>query len=118
MANRDALTAFIDESLRRLRGSDRHLGVFHIDLDKFKDINDTHGHAAGDAVLKYVATQLQSVLRKSNLVARIGSDEFIVACPGLRNTGEMLPIGGAVSESVVPPLRWNDRIITCGRFCT
>jgi GGDEF domain-containing protein len=52
-----------------------------------------------------VATQLQSVLRKSNLVARIGGDEFIVACPGLRNTGEMLTIGGALSESVVPPLR-------------
>ncbi|MDG1520262.1 MAG: diguanylate cyclase [Yoonia sp.] len=81
---------------------------------KEKKLKDTHGHAAGDAVLKYVATQLQSVLRKSNLVARIGSDEFIVACPGLRNTGEMLTIGGALSEFVVPPLRWNDRIITCG----
>lgn len=81
---------------------------------KEKKLKDTHGNAAGNAVLKYVATQLQSVLRKSNLVARIGGDEFIVACPSLRNTGEMLTIGGALSESVVPPLRWNDRIITCG----
>ncbi len=114
VANREALSNFAQASLNRLRGTDRRLGVFHVDLDKFKDINDTHGHAAGDAVLKYIAEKLQSVLRKSDMVARIGGDEFIVACPDLRDVNELLTIGRALSESVVVPLRWDDRMISCG----
>ena len=55
-------------------------GLLHIDLDRFKQINDTLGHAAGDAMLKYAAQVLKSNLRDSDFVARVGGDEFVVLC--------------------------------------
>ena len=55
-------------------------GLLHIDLDRFKQINDTLGHAAGDAMLSYAAKVLKSNLRESDFVARVGGDEFVVLC--------------------------------------
>lgn len=82
----DALTSlpnrrYLDQMIaqRKLRqGSNQPLCVLHMDLDRFKDINDTLGHAAGDNILRHAAQVLRSCTRKEDFVARIGGDEFVI----------------------------------------
>lgn len=87
LASYDALTGlpnrryFITEVGRALERSLRSktpFAVFFIDLDRFKNINDSLGHAAGDALLKVIAARLTKLLRKTDMVARLGGDEFVV----------------------------------------
>jgi diguanylate cyclase (GGDEF)-like protein len=75
------------ERLRRFGGA---MSLLMIDLDKFKLINDRYGHAAGDAVLKRFASRCRSVLRDSDLFARIGGEEFVVLLFGTDEAGAML----------------------------
>lgn len=77
LANRRALEKHMDRMLSRRRKT--AFGLMQIDLDFFKQVNDTYGHAAGDYVLKTVADRLINAVRPSDLVARIGGDEFVVA---------------------------------------
>jgi diguanylate cyclase (GGDEF)-like protein len=86
IAIRDALTGIYNRryiwdemtgSERRSQGGDATFSVCLIDLDKFKNINDTHGHAMGDAVLKHVAAYMQSRTRKDDVCARFGGEEFL-----------------------------------------
>ena len=77
---------FLDERMVELSSqcarSGDWLAVLHIDLDRFKQINDTAGHAAGDALLVHVANILRENVRAEDFVARIGGDEFVVVCTG------------------------------------
>jgi diguanylate cyclase (GGDEF)-like protein len=61
------------------------LAVFYLDLDKFKQVNDLHGHAVGDRVLQDVAARLREALRASDTVARLGGDEFVALLPGINS---------------------------------
>lgn len=88
VANTDALTGLanrrrLDQAIRRYRtvDGDGVLSVLALDLDRFKAINDAHGHHVGDEALQHVARQLLAVCRASDTVARLGGDEFVVLLP-------------------------------------
>ena len=81
LANIRAFYDALESELSRIARTPRPLTVAYIDLDDFKAINDTHGHAAGDEVLALVASVLAAQVRKTDLPARLGGDEFAVLLP-------------------------------------
>jgi diguanylate cyclase (GGDEF)-like protein len=78
LANRAAAMDGLVAALTSRPSADDQVAVLMIDLDRFKDVNDTLGHAAGDDLLQQAATRLESVVREHDLVARLGGDEFLV----------------------------------------
>jgi diguanylate cyclase (GGDEF)-like protein len=78
LANRRLLIELLDATLRDARRSTKDVGVLFLDLDGFKSVNDVHGHAAGDVVLRRAAERLTRCVRDADVVARYGGDEFVV----------------------------------------
>jgi diguanylate cyclase (GGDEF)-like protein len=78
LANRRQLDSFAAQALRRAQRRGEHVAVVVLDLDGFKGLNDRHGHAAGDGVLREVAQRARQATRDTDLVARLGGDEFVV----------------------------------------
>jgi diguanylate cyclase (GGDEF)-like protein len=85
LANRSALERFIKQEFARVERTGSKVGCLYFDLDKFKPINDTYGHAVGDKVLIEVAKRLQDTARKTDCAARIGGDEFVVIVTDIEN---------------------------------
>ncbi len=85
LMNRAALTEALRRSLSLATRQKWSVAVVFIDLDKFKTINDTLGHAAGDELLRQIASRLQGCLRESDLLGRLGGDEFIVVAEALHD---------------------------------
>ena len=79
--NRRYANSHLDTLVEKCRARDSGLAVMMLDLDRFKKINDTHGHAAGDAVLREFSRRLQENVRGMDLVARMGGEEFMVVMP-------------------------------------
>jgi diguanylate cyclase (GGDEF)-like protein len=103
LANRTLLHSRLGQALTP-RESRRHpeVGVLVIDLDAFKPVNDTFGHAAGDEVLLEVAHRLRTVVRPADTVARTGGDEFAVVAPGITADG-LYELERRISQVLAPP---------------
>ncbi len=104
--------AFFERLERLLEGAEAgntpSLGLMFIDLDHFKQINDTHGHAAGDRVLQVLAARLQAALRSADLCGRLGGDEFISLLCGVSDAGTATRIGVQVLQQLVEPITLGD----------
>ncbi|MCV5802623.1 GGDEF domain-containing protein, partial [Escherichia coli] len=79
-----------------------------IDLDHFKQINDSMGHFVGDEILKLSAQRLQNVARKTDLLARIGGDEFLLVIPDLPDNDTAKRVASSVLSAFSEPFVWNN----------
>ncbi|MBF0371213.1 MAG: EAL domain-containing protein [Magnetococcales bacterium] len=98
---------FRDRLLHEFEAAKRYhkrVGVFFIDLDRFKNVNDTLGHAAGDMLLEVVARRLTECVRSSDTVARLGGDEFTVILADLDGPQEAAPIARNIIKSLMEPV--------------
>jgi diguanylate cyclase (GGDEF)-like protein/PAS domain S-box-containing protein len=110
-ANEDSLTGLLNRSAFRRRVAaaleepegDR-IAVLFVDLDQFKQVNDDHGHDAGDQVLRAVARRLATAVRDGDVLARYGGDEFTVLCGGVRDEAMAAAIVDRVARAVNAPL--------------
>nr|WP_286195580.1 EAL domain-containing protein [Synechococcus sp. CCAP 1479/9] len=103
LPNRSLLSQRLGEELERARRNGTHLAVGYLDLDNFKPINDSHGHAVGDQLLVAVAERLCRCLRPGDTVGRLGGDEFVVILPGLSSLAELEPLGEQLLSAVAQP---------------
>ena len=102
--NRVALIERTDQALARLDRSPSVLAVAFIDLDRFKEVNDSHGHGAGDRVLMAVGRQLACAVRPADTLARMGGDEFVVLCEGLDAKKEVFGVVQRLLTAVSRPI--------------
>jgi diguanylate cyclase (GGDEF)-like protein/PAS domain S-box-containing protein len=101
LANRTLLRDRLEHAIARAEREGTATGVLFIDLDNFKGVNDTHGHAAGDAVLVESARRLQAAVRPGDTVARIGGDEFVAVCEHV-DADSALAVARRLQEALHP----------------
>jgi len=104
LPNRHYLTAFLPEAIEEARAAHTMLGVVFLDLDRFKHINDTRGHETGDKLLQEVATRLRTCVRDSDVVIRMGGDEFVVVFRNVKNYDEVTLGAGRIVETMNRPI--------------
>jgi diguanylate cyclase (GGDEF)-like protein len=112
MAYHDSLTGlpnrklFFDRlgiALAQAQRNQKKVGVAMLDLDKFKDVNDTLGHDVGDLLLKATAERLSAALRKGDTVARFGGDEFVLILPDLKGREDVIQVAQKIVDSFRKP---------------
>ena len=89
-------------------------GVLFADLDKFKPVNDEYGHATGDLLLIEVAQRFQRAVKKSDIVARFGGDEFVFLIRALKNEDDLRKISNRILRSLAEPIRIGDKVLKVG----
>jgi diguanylate cyclase (GGDEF)-like protein len=114
LANRTLMEDRLRQALARCARQPRTLAVVVMDLDGFKDVNDSWGHDAGDVVLRVVAARLAGLLRASDTVARLGGDEFAVVLPDLDGPADAGIVCRRIVESVSRPIPLKDREVRVG----
>jgi diguanylate cyclase (GGDEF)-like protein/PAS domain S-box-containing protein len=114
LANRKRLSQYLASDILRRALAERRVGVLHLDLDKFKEINDTLGHAAGDAALMHVAEILRRFCGTQDLACRIGGDEFLLVCLGMAAEDALLTRAELLLGATHDPLMWNNQAIRVG----
>jgi hypothetical protein len=114
MAQYDALTKLpnralfsdrLQQTFTTARRTREHFGLMFIDLDKFKPVNDTYGHEAGDLLLKDAANRMQGCVRESDTVARIGGDEFVVLLASLKHDQDAHEVGEKIRHALNQPFK-------------
>jgi diguanylate cyclase (GGDEF)-like protein len=108
LPNRELLRDRLKASLTLARLDGGRMALLYVDLDRFKEVNDTHGHAVGDMLLQAVANRLKGCVRETDTVARIGGDEFVVLLHSIRAAEDADSVAAKIRVVLAQPLRLED----------
>ena len=114
IANRSLFTDTVAKALGKVTSTHRPVATLFIDLDGFKEVNDTHGHAVGDQVLNAVAARLRGQIRKLDMAARLGGDEFGLLLDGMRHRSDVYVVAERVVESLRKPIPVGSDVVSIG----
>jgi diguanylate cyclase (GGDEF)-like protein len=109
LPNRQLFLDHLGQAIANAKRNDQQLAVFFLDLDRFKVINDSLGHAVGDKLLQKVAERVTNVLRGQDTVARMGGDEFTILAPVVRDGDAAAHIAVKIQEAIRQPLTVDGR---------
>ncbi|MDP1931282.1 MAG: diguanylate cyclase [Gammaproteobacteria bacterium] len=108
LPNRMLFSELLNSEIRSAQRHKRHFAVMFIDLDRFKQINDTLGHAAGDQLLKVMANRMRDTLRASDVVARISGDEFVAMLTAVNQPEDAHTVAGKLLATLSKPVSIGD----------
>lgn len=114
LLNRNSLRSTIVRSMNIVRRADKRLALLLLDLDRFKPVNDTYGHAAGDEVLRVIAARLRENTRSSDYAFRLGGDEFAVLIFFKCENAEIYDVMPRLLERLKAPIHYDGREISVG----
>jgi diguanylate cyclase (GGDEF)-like protein len=112
LPNRRLLMEHLVRDLESSKRANKHLAILVLDLDDFKHINDEYGHHIGDQVLIKVANRLQYLLRKCDVIARIGGDEFVIPIPNILGAEQAQFVASKIIEAFKEPFQTESSRIT------
>jgi diguanylate cyclase (GGDEF) domain len=104
LANRKLLQMRLEAAIRHAEQEKNKVAVFMVDVDNFKQINDSLGHTIGDTVLKIIAKRLTGSVRDTDTVARVGGDEFVIVLPKFNDLGDIERCGEKIVKAVDKPI--------------
>jgi diguanylate cyclase (GGDEF)-like protein len=113
LPNRHNLAKRLSETLANVEDTAR-VALVVLDLDRFKDVNDVHGHAAGDAVLRAIASRISAVLGAGEFLARVGGDEFVALKSDIFARGDALKFCRRLRDLILEPVVWQDLKLSVG----
>ena len=114
LSNRHHYSERLAEAIARSRRNDTYVALAYLDLDLFKPVNDTHGHAVGDAVLREVAATLRAHVREVDTVARLGGDEFAIIFDGIKVIADVRNPIDRILRALAEPLTVNGALVRIG----
>jgi diguanylate cyclase (GGDEF)-like protein len=114
LPNRMLLRAQLEYALGGVHHGDRRLAVLMLDLDRFKEVNDTLGHPVGDALLRIVAERLRSCIREKDMVARLGGDEFAIVANVAEPTAEATALARRIQAALNTPFELEGQQVVIG----
>lgn len=114
LANRNLLSERLDEALKLARRLEKKVAVMILDLDKFKPVNDLHGHATGDKLLEVVAERLIKCAREVDTVARLSGDEFAIVFTNIEDDANIITIADRIIHSIQQPVEIDGNVIQIG----
>lgn len=114
LANRRLLNDYLKRTIALSQRSQRRFALFFLDLDGFKPVNDSWGHEAGDFVLSRLGKRLSAALRDSDLVARVGGDEFVALALEVEHQPAIIAIAEKLKAAVTEPMEWEGHELSLG----
>lgn len=114
LPNRALLMDRVDQAIARARRENSRLALLLLDLDRFKQINDTLGHAMGDALLAEIGQALGAPLRRSDTIARLGGDEFAILLPSVTSVAQAREVAERVAGELARPFQLGEMAVDVG----